>query len=349
MFSSKGIKDLKVNIKKIKGSSIDNNINNVQEYEEIDYNIESIPMAVSTGIGMIKESLNDAKNNIYDKINSEAAIVYDVTNDEVLFEKNGYELFEPASMTKVITAYIVMKYGNINDTIEYSKNAINVDGKRKYDYGTLKSSPVADIVKKENEISVNDALHISLLLSDNATTVALQEYIESITGKKFEDIMNEEITKMGCEDSNLTNSFGFEDPKHLISPYEMAKIVSYINDNKKEVIDIMGTPQYSLKFEDEIITFDHSSSVIDKDGDFHNENAIGCKTGFTDTAGQTMVTMYEKDNKEYVIVTMNGEGTNSKFVDTEMLFNNIDNFIVSKENNNVIDSDIYEMGILNQN
>ena len=83
MFSSKGIKDLKVNIKKIKGSSIDNNINNVQEYEEIDYNIESIPMAVSTGIGMIKESLNVAKNNIYDKINSEAAIVYDVTNDEV--------------------------------------------------------------------------------------------------------------------------------------------------------------------------------------------------------------------------------------------------------------------------
>ena len=153
MFSSKGIKDLKVNIKKIKGSSIDNNINNVQEYEEIDYNIESIPMAVSTGIGMIKESLNAAKNNIYDKINSEAAIVYDVTNDEVLFEKNGYELFEPASMTKVITAYIVMKYGNINDTIEYSKNAINVDGKRKYDYGTLKSSPVADIVKKGNKIS----------------------------------------------------------------------------------------------------------------------------------------------------------------------------------------------------
>ena len=252
---------------------------------------------------------------------SECAILYDATNDKVLYEKDGYRPMRPASITKILTAYLVSKYGNLDDMLVYSSNAVNVEGHVSEQYNTTPSSPVYHVVKEGNSISVRDALNISLLLSDNATTVALAEYVESITKKDFEKLMNETASELGCTDANFTNAYGYEEPNHLVSAHDMAIIGASIAKDAKDVLEIMGSSSYSLEYDGTVIN--HQSPLINEsiiqNNKYYSQYAIGCKTGWTEQSGQTMVSLYEKDGHVYVIVSLKGEGMSSKNEDAKLL------------------------------
>lgn len=280
-------------------------------------------------------------SDIDSKLISEYAILYDITNGEVLYEKVGSKVnSSPASITKVISAYLVMKYGDLEDYITYSNSAVRVEGHDVEGYGTTAKSPVYDIVHIGNSISVKDALHISLLLSDNATTVALQEYIEKKTGKDFIKLMNEEAQNIGCEYANFTNSYGYEDEKHLLSAQDMAKLVSHIYKNEPSVIDIMGTYKYDFIFDNKDISINHQSVMIDPKSQYYSSDVLGSKTGFHDLARQTMVTVYEKNGNTYVIVTLYGKGVQSKNQDTKLLYNIIDTLSIKNDINSDLESNM---------
>ena len=213
-----------------------------------------------------------------------------------------------------------MKSIQLNDKITYSENAIDAGGYRSQGYGLAKShEAVFHIVKLGNKISVRDALHISLLYSENCTTVALAEYIESITGRKFADIMNEEAKNMGCTSSHFTNSFGAYDEKHYVTAVDMARIVSTIVKDSPIAIGVMGTNEYNLEYDDTCIR--NQSDLLHPSSTYYIPEAIGCKTGWINESGHTMVSAYEKDGKLYVVVTLEGRRNNreGKFQDAKLL------------------------------
>ena len=248
--------------------------------------------------------------DITSQLKSVAGIALDVNTGQILFDKNAFEQMYPASITKVLTAYLVFKYGNLDDYIEYTERSVSVEGHKSEGYSTY----FPEIVKLGNKISVYDALRISLLKSDNSTTVALAEYVENITGRNFSELMNEEAQNIGCKKCNFTNSYGYEDTQHHVSALDMAKITSYIYKNKKEVIDIMGTRDYTFNFNGEEYHLVNDSVIFGI-----NEYAIGSKTGYTDAAGQTMITVFEKDGNVIVTVTLKGSGRDSKNLDADLL------------------------------
>lgn len=283
--------------------------------------IAAVDYSSGNAVSFISDHMNETVLS-NDDILAESAVLYDVTDDNVMFDKCANQSMRPASITKIFTAYLVSKYGNLNDKLTYSSSAINVEGHAAEEYGTTRNSAVYHVVKKGTTISVKDALNISLLLSDNATTVALKEYVESITKKDFETLMNETAKELGCRNSNFTNAYGYEDDNHLVSPYDMAMIASAIYREEPEVLKIMGTASYELEYDGTVIY--HQSPFINASidaSDYHTLNAIGCKTGWTNVSGQTMVTLFEKDDHVFVVVTMKSKGTNSKNVDAKTLAN----------------------------
>lgn len=264
---------------------------------------------------------NEAITLSPNELASDSAFLYDVTDNKVLYEKNGYQQMMPASITKILTAYLVSKYGDLDDKLTYSSNAVSVEGHAAEEYGTIPKSPVYHVVKEGNTITVRDALNISLLLSDNATTVALKEYVEKVTGKDFEKLMNKVANDLGCTDSNFTNAYGYEDSDHLVTAHDMAMIAAGISKNAKDVLEIMGNESYTLDFDGTVI--EHQSPLINEsvllNNPYYSEYALGCKTGWTNQSGQTMVSLYEKDGHTYAIVTLHGVGIMTKNDDAKKL------------------------------
>lgn len=242
-------------------------------------------------------------------IDATTAVVIDTSNNTILYDKSANERMCPASITKILTAYIVEKYGNLDDTLVFSSNAINVEGHIREGYATS----LTNIVNVGNEISVRDALNISLLLSDNPTTIALQEYVESITGIDFIELMNIEAKEIGCKDSNFTNSYGYEDKNHYVTAYDMGLIASAITNNSKYVMNVLGTQSYKLEYNGSSIF--HQSKLFDSSFDVYSENIIGCKSGYTDISGQTMVSIFNKEDKTIVTVTLHSNSRESRDYD----------------------------------
>lgn len=280
---------------------------------EVDYSGETPIKLISNNISEISVSPND--------LYSECAILYDITDNKVLFDKNASQQMRPASITKILTAYLVSKYGDLDDKLVYSSSAVNVEGHYAEQYGTTSKSPVFHVVQDGNCISVRDALHISLLLSDNATTVALKEYVENKTGKDFEKLMNQTAVELGCTNSNFTNPYGYEDDDHLVTAHDMAMIAAGIARDAKDVLEIMGTDSYKLEYDGTVIN--HQSVIVNKNAiennGYYSQYAVGCKTGWIKQSGHTMVSIYEKDGHTYAIVSLNGQYGNSKNEDARLL------------------------------
>ena len=288
------------------------------------------------------EGTNSEWIEISKEINSQCAFAMDIDTKEVLFEKNKDRLMSPASTTKLMTTHIISKYGNLDDTITYSKDAIDckVDGENqaKNGYGLYKGSSIADIVKEGNTISVRDALHISLMLSDNSTTYALGEYIEKVTGESMVDLMNKEADLIGCTRTKFTNSFGYDGGRktsyHLVTANEMAKIGAFIATNDPTIYEIIGTREYQLEYDGR--TIKHSSCYYG-DGDYHDDSVKGTKTGTTNKAGQVMVTIFERDGRRIIVVTMKAKGKwNKKYKDTNLIADYVFEKIKEEENQKVL-------------
>lgn len=261
----------------------------------------------------------------YDDIMAPSAIVFNASTGRIFLSKDMTGERAPASITKILTAYIVYKYGNLDDYIEYSSRAVNVDGHKYEGYGVLKSYPfLNDIVKVDNKISVKDALHISLMLSDNATTIALEEYVMSITNSSnFADLMNKEAQILECKKTYFTNSFGYEDANHVTCSLDMAKIMRAILNESEEITEILGKKEYVLesctKQDGSEVKLKHTIDMLIDTNPNYNQYAIASKSGFHNLARWTLVTAYEKDGIKYVVVTMGNSSKASAIKDSLFL------------------------------
>lgn len=268
------------------------------------------------------------------EIGSYAGAVMDASTGEILYSKNGKEQLNPASITKVLTNYIVLKYGDINDRITYSEAAVKLEGSGYNVENT--SRALIPVVQVGNEISVKDAIHMSLMKSENSTTVALQEYIERKTGRNFFDIMNEEAKMMGCNSCNFLSSYGNDDAKpeykkHLVTAEDMARIMAYINNNCPQVVEIMGTSEYTLEAG---ITIENLIKALNPESGSYIKGITGGKNGSTSNAGKTLVLTVERNGRTITIVTLKADSYNQSYEDAKKLAD----YAFSKTNQNNITS-----------
>ena len=162
---------------------------------------------------------------------------------------------------------------------------------------------------------------MSLMRSENSTTVALQEYIERKTGRNFFDIMNEEAKVMGCDGCNFLSSYGNDDAKpeykkHLVTAEDMARIMAYINNSCPQVVEIMGTRAYTIESG---TTIKNIITALNPEKDSYIEGITCGKNGSTSNAGKTLVLTVERNGRTITIVTLKAGSYDQSYEDAKKL------------------------------
>ena len=252
-------------------------------------------------------------SNLY----AQSAILIDSRTGDVLFSKKPDLPLYPASITKILTALIVLETCNLDDivTVDLTK------------MGHLEPTWVP--LQTGEEIAVVDLLYGMMLRSQNDSAAALAAHIGgSIEG--FAKMMNERASKLGCENSNFTLPHGLNSTEHYTTTRDMAKITRVAMQNEK-FREIVSTTSYTMppsnKRAEPIIVRNGNSMLPGIGSMYEYEGCIGVKTGYTSDALHTYVAAAQRDGISLICVLLGTRGTEtmsargaSKWVDAKKLF-----------------------------
>ena len=230
---------------------------------------------------------------------SEAGIVMDLDSGAVLIAQNIHVQEYPASITKLLTALVVVENASMDEQVTFSHDAV---------YNVESGSGNKLQLEEGDVLSVKDCLYVMLLQSSNQAANALAEHVGG-SREAFADMMNEKAASLGCRESHFVNPSGLNDPEQLTSAYDMAQIGAAVFGNPT-LLEICSTTSATLpptinNPNGRTYSMEHKLVVT---GDSSDENyypsAVAGKTGYTSLAGQTLVTYAEQDGRRQVAVTL---------------------------------------------
>ena len=217
-------------------------------------------------------------------------VLMDPKSGRIIMEENSHERLPPASLTKMMTAYIVereLDEGRIamSDMVPISVNAWKTEGSRTF-------------VREGTQVSVDDLLRGVIIQSGNDASVALAEFVAGSEGA-FVDIMNQQAQLLGMKDTNFVNATGLPSPEHFSTAYDLAMLARAIINDYPE-----NYPLYAEKhFTYNNIRQPNRNSLLWRD-----DSVDGLKTGHTEEAGYCLVASAKRNDTRFIAVVM---GTNS--------------------------------------
>lgn len=215
--------------------------------------------------------------------------------EDILYEKNINLILPIASITKLMTALIVLeKIDNLEENIIISENAINAYGHQ----GELRIN---------EKISIRNLLYALLMESSNDAAVALSEAVEKKLNINFIDLMNIRAQELNLENTSFSDSSGY-DAKNVSTIKDIVKLIKY-SFSQPIIWQILKTPEIDLA----------SHHWVNTDKLLNRlPNIIGGKTGYTAEAQGCLVLVIKQDsNDEYLITAV--LGAQERFLQTEKL------------------------------
>lgn len=245
------------------------------------------------------------------EIRSEGGIVMDADSGAILYGKNIHEHYYPASITKILTALVVLENSpDLNEIVTFSKNAVH----------NVEEGSSSAGLSPGDQLSIHDCLYALLLKSANEAANALAEHIAGSI-PQFVEMMNAKAEQLGCVDSHFANPSGLNNPEHYTSAYDMALIAKAAFSNET-LAEISSTVYYDLpplKQYPEGQTVYIGHKMLKKNFSAYYPYAVAGKTGYTSLAGNTLVTYAKKDGMRLVAVVLKGSNP-SHYSDTRTLF-----------------------------
>lgn len=242
--------------------------------------------------------------------------LFNETTGEVPFRKNIFNKVYPASTTKVMTAYLAIKYGNLDDAVTVTENAIQEDPESTVAY-----------LRPGDVLTLRDLLYGLMLVSGNDAAVAIAEHISGSV-EEFVGLMNAEATKLGATNTHYVTANGMPANEHYTTTYDMYLIfrTAIHQDTFREVI---GAVSYTANYSDAngspmSQTWANRNRYIS--GAYHTPEGItviGGKTGTTDEAGYCLVVYAKNERNEDLISIIFGADSseNLYYVMNEVLYN----------------------------
>lgn len=250
-----------------------------------------------------------ASENI--KLNSSSAILLDANSGKILYEKNSNKKIYPASLTKVLSAIVVLENCNLSDVVTVSQTAVD-----SIEYGYV----TADL-KVGEKLTVEQLLNIVLVSSANDASIVLAEHVAG-SSENFATLMNEKALEIGCLDSNFTNSSGEHSEDHYSTAYDLALIGQYAMNNE-DFAKITAKTFYELpktnKHKKTRKFYTTNELIVESNKNYY-QYAIGMKTGFTTPAGQCLISYAKKKDLSFISVTLNASTSDKRYSDTRKLF-----------------------------
>lgn len=252
------------------------------------------------------------------KIYAEAYMLINLDDDSypVVAQKNIDERLYPASLTKIVTAMVVLN--NVKDLQAKAKMSQTA-----YDALLGTGAQVAGIEVGE-ELTIDMLLYLTMVYSACDACHVLAEYVAGTT-EKFVQMMNEYVKSLGCKDTNFVNPDGLHDDNHYSTARDLATITLQALKNP-DFVKYSTTTQ--IEYKDMVLT--HTNLMLQPGYiTYYYEYAQGIKTGSTEEAEYCVITKASKDGYNYLAVVLkspqqriNGESYETKcsFVDAKSLF-----------------------------
>lgn len=234
-------------------------------------------------------------------IQAESGIVIDADSGAVIFGKNMHNAYPPASITKILTALIVLENANPDDMVTFSKDSVyNVEA------GSGNKLNVTD----GDKLSVEDCLYSLILHSCNQAANALAEHVAG-SREDFVKMMNKKIEELGCTESHFDNPSGLNGDTQYVTAYDMAIIAKAAYSNKK-LVEISSALSHEIppttNNPEGLTIYNEHRLVKTKDSasEFYLPSAVAGKTGYLIKAGNTLVTYAEQDGRRLISVILKG-------------------------------------------
>lgn len=242
------------------------------------------------------------------EIASEGAVLYNATSGKFLYEKNANHQYYPASITKFMTALLVLENASQDDTVVFSSAATE----------NLESGAVNLELTKGDRVKVRDCLYGLMLKSANEVANGLAEHVSGSV-PSFAKKMNRRAQELGCTNTNFVNPSGLNNAKHLSTPHDMALIAKACFD-RADFRAIDRTVSYHFPATQKRpngtdIVMGHRM-ISSGNADYY-PGILGGKTGYTSAAGNTLVTCAERNGVRLIVVVMKSHKT--QYSDTRAL------------------------------
>ena len=236
-------------------------------------------------------------------LDATAYILVDQQTGQVLAQKNADEKLPMASLTKLMTAYIVfsaLKDGRLTlDTpVTISKTAWRTGGSRMF-------------INPGSQIPVIDLLKGMIVESGNDATVALAQKVGG-TRAGFVTLMNEYAARLGLTSTHYMDVEGLPDPDHYTTARDLATLTNAL---------IRDFPQYYFIFKIQQFTWDHITQKNRVTLLWTDPSVDGLKTGHTEAAGYCMIASADRQGMRLVSVVLHAPSWNSRVKDSEALLN----------------------------
>lgn len=210
-----------------------------------------------------------------------ASILVDADSGRVLYSYNADKQMGIASTTKILTALVAIRYGNLRDVVTVSQTAAYTEGSSMY-------------LQVGEQLRLETLLYGLMLSSGNDAAVAIAEHVGgSVEG--FAALMNDLAQELGMTNSSFANPNGLDQEGHCSTAYDMALLGIAAMDNPT-LMRIASTT--SITVEGHSLTT-HNRLLTEIDG------CIGLKTGYTQACGRTLVSCVEQNGQRLVAVTLN--------------------------------------------
>jgi serine-type D-Ala-D-Ala carboxypeptidase (penicillin-binding protein 5/6) len=231
-------------------------------------------------------------------IDAKSYILIDANSGKVLAEKNADTHLAPASLTKLMSLYVIsgtLKSGTIHvdDKVRISTKAWKTGGSRMF-------------VKAGDEVPVKDLMQGIVVASGNDATVAMAEYVAG-TEEAFTSIMNNQAKNLGMNNSHFLDSTGLPNPNHYSTARDLATLARAITQTYPE--------DYKL-FSEKSFTYNNIHQSNRNRLLWHYQYADGLKTGHTDDAGYCLVASAIKDGMRLISVIMGAPSDQARTEDS---------------------------------
>lgn len=275
-------------------------------------------------------------------IETGAAIVMDAETNAILYSKNIDEMKYPASVTKLMTTLLALEHGNLDDIVNFSVEAV---------YSIEYGSSHLGLTEGE-QLTLEDCLYGIMMASANEISNAVAEHIGGDIDT-FVQMMNDRAAELGCTGTHFENVHGLHDDNHYVTARDMALITQEVLKHEK-FLEIIGTEEYHFDetnlVDEKRFFINHHKMMLSWEPDYLYEGCLGGKTGFTDEAWNTLVTVAERDGMELICVVLRTPGLDRSYWDTTELldyaFANFKELELSSEG--ILASDVKITGIDDQ-
>lgn len=217
------------------------------------------------------------------------ALLFDIDSQEVLYSERANEQLYPASTTKIMTAYLALKYGTLGEYVTVSEHAVDVPS----------DSSTAHL-QTGDKLTLEDLLYALMLPSGNDSAVAIAEHISGTT-EDFVALMNKEAKALGATNTHFVNPHGYHDKDHYTTAYDLYLIFNECIKNET-FLQIIAATNWDAKIKEangsiREVTWPQSNQFISGGREVPDGiTLVGGKTGNTFDAGSCIL-LYGHDSE----------------------------------------------------